>query len=311
MKRLFLIALLVACERSGSGPKGSGALAPEDKQLFALLPANSTGVFGGNYMKLQQFMTTTLGKTTAAILDKVGPGMIEWSKCFTEKPIRLAGSGNVVGKGFEMRMVFTGLTIDGIGACAARAKFKSTVDPDGKFIAVELPPPTGSQGYLQTSTGALYNRQMMVISAAPTVIPTTRADLETDLKAAAANSVVQDDKLVTLIGKADRGKTMWFVASGANTPIADKLGEMIATADLEKGLALDLWVQLLNSGDADKLEEGIGEMKKMSAALPGSLKTAVESIKFAHKGDRVHLSIELDDEQLADVMQQASLLSQH
>lgn len=317
MKRLISIIAIVAwtvvwaaCERSGS-PKGSGALPPEDKALFDLLPANSTGVFGGNYMKLQQFMSTTFGKTSAAILDKLGPGMLEWSKCFTEQPIRVAGSGNVVGKGFELRMVFTGRTIEEIGTCAARAHLGAKVDPDGQFIAVELPPPTGSQGYLRTATGAVYNRQMMEISAAPTVIPTTRADLENDLKTAAARPVTSDDKLLALIGKADRSKTLWFVASGTNTPIADKMGEVIATADLTKGLALDLTVQLLDPALIEKLDDGIVEMKKMSGSLPASLRSAVESIRFDHRGDRAHMAIQLDDKQLADVMQQASLLSGH
>ncbi|HEY0255459.1 MAG TPA: hypothetical protein VGC41_28215 [Kofleriaceae bacterium] len=312
MKRLFsiigLALVLVACERSGAEPKGSGALSPEDKQLFALLPAGSTAVFGGNYMKLQQFMSSTLGKSTAAMMEKVGPGLQEWTNCFTEKPVRLAGSGNVAGKGFEMRMVFSGYSIEQIGKCAARANMKATVDPDGKFIAVDLPPPTNTTGYLLTSTGAIYTRQQMIISAAPTVTPASRSDLENDLKTAVAKNVIADDRLLALIGKADRTKTVWFVGTGANTPIADKLGELVATLDLTNGLAMDLSFQLLDPSLVTKFDEGITEMKKMSGSLPPSLKNAIESIAFSHSGDRVRLAMKLDDKQLADVIQQASML---
>ena len=71
MKRLSLISIacllagLAACEKDGGTPKGSGELSSTDKDLFKFLPRGETAVFGGNYMKLQKFMTSQLGKATA------------------------------------------------------------------------------------------------------------------------------------------------------------------------------------------------------------------------------------------------------
>jgi hypothetical protein len=304
---LVLLAVAASCEKDVT-PKGSGDLAAEDKELFKYLPAGATAVFGGNYMKLQQFMTTTLGKTMAGAMEKYGPGMKEWMKCFTDlQGLRLAGSANVAGKGLELRMIFTGMKVEDVAKCATAASYATTTDPDGKFITVELPAPAGKQGYLVAPNGALYMRQSMVISAAPTVTAASRADLEADLKAAGATNVMGDSKLQGLIAKTDRSKTMWFAGSGAGTPIANKLGELFGSFDLANGFAADVTFQLLDSNDVDKIDSGVKEMKKMADQLPGSMKEAVQSLQFDHKGDHVRFAVKLDDKQLADLMKQASM----
>ncbi|MEO6777185.1 MAG: hypothetical protein ABI467_29930 [Kofleriaceae bacterium] len=304
---LLACAACEACEKDVT-PKGSGALAAQDQQLFEYLPAGATAVFGGNYMKLQQFMTTTLGKTMASTMDKYGPGMKEWMKCFTDlQGLRLAGSANVAGKGLELRMIFTGMKVADVAKCATAASYATTIDPDGKFIAVELPAPAGKQGYLVAPNGALYMRQSMVISAAPTVTAASRADLEADLQAAKASNVMGDAKLQGLIAKTDRTKTMWFAGTGAGTPIANKLGELFGSFDLSNGFSADVSFQLLDGEDVDKLDSGVKEMKKMAAQLPGSMKDAVQSLQFDRKGDRVRFAVKLDDKQLGDLMKQASM----
>lgn len=305
---VFLMLAFAACEKADKGPKGSGDLAAEDKELFKYLPSGATAVFGGNYMKLQEFMTSTLGKATASMMEKYGPGMTEWMKCFTDlKGLRLAGSANVAGKGLELRMIFTGMKVEDIARCAGKASYKTTTDPDGKYISVELPAPAGTSGYLVAPNGALYMRQSMIISAAPTVTPSTRADLEADLKAATASNALGDAKTQALIAKADRTKTMWFAGSGTGTTVADKLGELWGSFDMANGFGMDVTFQLLSGDDMDKLEKGIGEIKKMADQLPGSMKDAVQSLQFNRTGDHAHLAVHLDDKQLADLIKQAGM----
>lgn len=305
---MVLALALTACEKAGSNPKGSGELSQQDKDLFKFLPAGSSAVFGGNYMKLQKFMTSTLGKTAVEAVEKMGPGMADWSACFTElKDLKLAGSANVKGKGLDLRMIFTGMKIGDVAKCADRAKFKYTIDPDNKFINVTVPPPANEQGYLLAANGALYMRQSMEISAAPVVNPTSRADLEADLKAAASANVLSDTKMQALIAKADRTRTIWFAGSGAGTPAADKLGELFGGFDLDNGFSIDVTFQLVDPALADKLDDGVKELKKMSDQLPANMKAAVESLKFNRSGDHVHFALKLDDKQLADLMKQASM----
>ena len=305
---MFLVLALAACEKAGSSSKGSGELSQQDKDLFKFLPAGSTAVFGGNYMKLQKFMTSTLGKTTAEAMEKMGPGMTEWAGCFTElKDLKLAGSANVKGKGLDLRMIFTGMKIADVAKCADRAKYKYTIDPDSKFISVTVPPPANEQGYVVAASGALYMRQSMEISAVPVITPTSRVDLEGDLKAAASANVLSDTKMLALIAKADRSRTIWFAGSGAGTPAADMLGELFGGFDLDNGFSIDVTFQLVDPALADKLEDGVKEIKKMSDQLPGNMKDAIESLKFNRSGDHVHFALKLDDKQLADLMKQASM----
>ena len=307
MSIMFCVGALAACEKAGSS-KGSGELSAQDKDLFKFLPAGSTAVFGGNYMKLQKFMTSTLGKSTAEAMEKLGPGMTEWAGCFTElKDLRLAGSANVKGKGLDLRMIFTGMKIEDVAKCADKAKFKYTIDPDNKFISVTVPPPANEQGYVVAANGALYMRQSMEISAAPVISPTSRADLEGDLKAAASSNVLSDTKMQALIAKADRTRTIWFAGSGGGTQVADKLGDLFGGFDLDNGFAIDVTFDLLDSALADKLEDGVKEVKNMSDQLPGNMKDAINSLKFTRSDKRMHFALKLDDKQLSDLMKQASM----
>ena len=150
----LLLAGLAACEKD-SAPEGSGELSSTDKDLFKFLPQGETAVFGGNYMKLQKFMTSQLGKATADAMEKFGPGMTKWMECFVSmRDLKLGGSANVQGKNVQLRMAFTGMGVKDVKQCADQAGFKTNLDADGKYISIELPPPSGTQGYLVLSNGA-------------------------------------------------------------------------------------------------------------------------------------------------------------
>ena len=213
MKRRSLISIMSSScavwrpARKRLRPKGSGDLAAEDKELFKYLPSGSTAVFGGNYMKLPAVHDVDARQDDGrARWRSTGPGMTEWIKCFTElKASRLAGSANVAGKGLELRMIFTGMKVEDVAKCATRASYTTTIDPDDKFITVELPPPAGKQGYLVAPNGALYMRQSMVISAAPDDHRRRRARISKPIsRPRAASNVLGDTKMQALIAKTDR-----------------------------------------------------------------------------------------------------------
>jgi hypothetical protein len=314
MKRLpivsiafLLLAGLAACEKDGA-PKGSGELSSSDKDLFKFLPQGETAVFGGNYMKLQKFMTSQLGKATAEAMEKFGPGMTKWMECFIEmRDLKLGGSANVQGKNVLLRMVFTGMGIKDVQKCADQAGFKTSVDADGKYMSIDLPPPAGTQGYLVLPNGALYTRQSMVVSAMPVVTPGARSDLESDIAAATKASALDDAKMQAIVTKADRTKTVWFAGTGTGTVISDKLGELWGSLDISSGISADVTFQLTDSAVLTKLEDGVKEMRKMSDQLPGDLKDIVESLQFSRKGDHVRFAIKISESQLASIVKQAGM----
>ncbi len=310
---LFLVLALAACEKDGAAPKGSGELGADDKALFSLLPSGANAVFGGNYMKLQDFMSSTLGKSTEQLMEKYGPGMGEWTKCFVQmKDLRIAGAANITGtKGLDLRMVWTGMKLDDVAKCAARGNFKATLAEDGKFLSVDLPAPSGTQGYLVTPTGPLYVRQQMIISAAPVVTPSTREELEKDLANAKTANVIGDSKMMALIGKADRTKTVWFAGSGAGTSAAAKVGEVFGSFDMNDGIGVDVTAQILDDAMLGKIEDGVAELKKMADSLPGSMKEVVSQLKFTRKGDLARFAIKVDNKQLADLIKQAGMFGVH
>jgi hypothetical protein len=303
----LLLAGLAACEKD-SAPEGSGELSSTDKDLFKFLPQGETAVFGGNYMKLQKFMTSQLGKATAEAMEKFGPGMTKWMECFVSmRDLKLGGSANVQGKNVQLRMAFTGMGVKDVKQCADQAGFKTNLDADGKYISIELPPPSGTQGYLVLSNGALYTRQSMIISAVPVVTPGARTELESDIAAATKASALDDAKMQALVAKADRTKTVWFAGTGAGTSISDKLGELWGSFDISSGIAADISFQLTDDTLLTKFEDGVKEMKKMSDQLPGDLKDIVESLQFSRKGDHVRLAIKISESQLAGIVRQAGM----
>lgn len=306
---LFTALATTACEKS-SEPKGSGALAAADLELFKSLPGSSNLVFGGNYMKLQDFATNSaLGKLASNSLEAQGPGMKAWIKCFVDrKDMQVAGAVAFTGgKGAELRMVMRGASIKDLEGCAKQASFPSTVAPDGKFLSVEIPSQLGKQeaGYLQLANGAIYTRQAFtLLDSTASVAQSTRTDLEADisgLKETAADSA----RLQGILAKVDRSKTLWFAGSADGTPIADKVGELYGSIEIQPGVAVDVSAELKDTTMVNELEEGIAMAKKQAGQLPADLKSVVEGIKFKRDGNRVRLAARVTDAQLESIIKQA------
>lgn len=303
-----LLASLSACEKSSPG-KGAPA---SEAALWKLLPASSTVVFGGNYLKLQRFMTdSALGKATRAMGTSVSAGMKDWIDCFVGiQGVDVVGAVSIGARGGDMRMVMTGVSPAQITTCAGKAGFKVSPAPDGKFLSVDVPSPAGthSQGYLQVAGGALYTRQGVALGGgAPAITPATRAELEADVAAAATASVTTNAALQALIAKADRSKTMWFAGSAAGTPIADKLGEVYGALDLDHGVAADVTAQVLDAQLASQAEQGIQQAKQSVDALPAEVRDVVRGLELSRAGDRLRLKLTITDAQLAGLLQRSGL----
>jgi hypothetical protein len=296
------VIAFAACGK-GSGPKGSGAVSQDELALFRELPGNNVALFGGNYVKMQNFMSSTLGKTLAATMknDKAEA----WMNCFASfKTMRVAGGVTTAGKDVTLRIVFTGLKPSDIADCAKKSDFQTTLDADGKFVSVDVA--TGAmmvnQGYLQLPTGGIYSRTIVSLGGIPTISSGSRADLEADVQASTKSTAADDTKLIALLAKADRSKTFWFAGNAAGTPIGDKIGEVYGSFDLDSGLALDVTVQVKDSKMVDKIEQGVSEAKKMADKMPGDLKSVIEGLEFSRDGDHVRFADKLTESQLTNLM---------
>jgi hypothetical protein len=225
--------------------------------------------------------------------------------CFDQlKDLRVAGALAYTGGQLVFRIVFSGMKPSNVADCAKQADFKSTLDPDGKFVSVDIAA-SGmqmTQGYLQLPSGDLYMRMGIELGLAPTVVAASRADLEADAAATGKSNAAGDDKLVALVSKVDKSKTFWFVGNAAGTPLASKVGELYGTFDLASGVAVDVTVQLANAADADKIEHGIQQAKSMADKLPPDLKSIITNLDFSRSGDHVHFVAKATAEQLQGLM---------
>ncbi len=304
---LGLVATLGGCEKAGA--KSSGPLAAEDLSLFHDLPGGNVALIGGNYMKMQDFMQSSLGQLTQRLMDKAtshAEGFAKWMKCFTEiKDLRIAG-GVALAKGVEARLVFKGMSVQQIDACAKRAGYERTLDPDGKYIAVKLPgvgSTTMEAGYLQLPDGALYSRQRFEIALVPTVAPAARGELEADVAGLAKASAADDKALLALAAKVDRTKTMWFTGSGANTPAASKVGDVYGSIDIDSGIKLDITVAFKDQALAKQIEDGLAQARKMSDRMPAEVRSLLDHVELHRDGGTVRFVANVTDTQLKALTQ--------
>jgi len=293
---------LAGCEKAKG--KSSGPLGADDIALLKDLPGGNVALIGGNYLKMQNFMQSALGQMAEDMMEKAtgdGKGMKEWMACFAEmKDLKIAG-GVAIASGMEMRLAFKGTTIEAVDACAKRAGYTHTLDPDKKYVEIEVPGPGGmtfSQGYLQLADGALYNRQNLALGLMPSIDPASREKLEADAAKTKTDNAAGDKQLVALAGKANRSQTFWFVGSGKGTPAADKVGDVYGSFDVDSGLAADVTVGFTDGKLAGQLEDGLSQAKKMAGSLPPDLKGILDEITLHRDGDSVRIVAKLSDSQL-------------
>jgi len=306
MQRLITcLAISCALATAGcdkGGPKGSGDVSQGELSLLKLVPGGNVALFGGNYIKMQHFMSSTMGKAiTAQMKDEKAEA---WMACFTQvKDLKIGGGLMVEGSKITMRIAFAGLKLGDVADCAKKAGFATTLDPDNKFVSIDITSAgmTMTQNYLQLPSGELYSRMTLEFGMPPRFSSGARPELESDV-AGGKPTAADDSKLLALAAKVDRSKTFWFAGSGANTPISSKLGELYGAFDLDSGLSCDLTVELLEPGTADKIADAIKEMKKSADKMPADLKDVIEGIDFSRDGNQVRFRVKLSEKQLTTLM---------
>lgn len=307
MRNVLLLALcstlaLAGCEKAKS--KSSGPLGDTDLALLKDLPGGNVALVGGNYMKMQNFMQSSLGQIADQMMEKAtgdSKGFKDWMQCFADmKQLTVAGGVAIQG-GFEMRLVFKGTTVEAVDACAKKAGFTHTLDADHKYVEIEVPGPGGAtiaQGYLQLADGAVYNRQNLALGLMPSVESATREGLEADAAKTKTSNATGDKQLVALAAKADRSQTFWFVGSGANTPAADKIGDVYGSFDIDSGIKADVTVGFTDKKLAGQLEDGLAQAKKMSDQLPPDMRSILDDLSLHRDGDSVRIVAKLSDAQI-------------
>lgn len=301
---------LAGCEKSKG--KSSGPLGDADLAMLKDLPGGNVALIGGNYMKMQNFMQSSLGAMAEDMMDKAGAGkgFKDWMACFAEqKDLQIAG-GLALEDGLEIRLAFKGMTIDQIDKCATRAGYTHTLDPDHKYIEIEVPgglAGTMAQGYLALPDGALYSRQRMQISLIPTVDAATRDDLEADMKSLATSNATNDKALLALAAKADRGQTLWFAGSGKGTIAADKVGDVYGAIDIDDGIKMDVMIGFTDKTMAKQLDDGLDQVKSMKGNLPADMRSIFDNISLHRDGADVRIVAKLTDAQIKSLSHMGAL----
>jgi hypothetical protein len=308
---VLLVSGVAGCEKDTRlSNKKSGALRAQEKSLLAHLPSGNVGLFGGNYLRLQDFFQKSAFSKLMGNMDQISPGMKTWTECFVgsdASKLRMMGAVAYAGDNLIMRFVMTGWSVADVQRCAQKAGFPVDVDADGKFVAIGLPTAMGPMrtGYLVLDDGAMLTRTAMAFPpTAMGVTPTTRADLEADMKLVSSGTAADDASLVAELAKIDRDRAMWFVADASSTPIGDKLGTMRGWIDIDGGLAMDVSFQLKDKGMADEISRGVPEMKQKADMLGKDVAAVVRSLKFDRDGERLRFAIKISDQQLEKLVDQ-------
>ncbi len=304
------VLALAACEKdSGLSSKTSGALRQDERTLLAHLPSGNVGLFGGNYLRIQDWMMSSAFARFMGGLDKLSPGMKTWTSCFVDtgkRSLTMLGGISYADDELVVRYVMKGFGVEDVKACAQKAGFPVDVDADGKYVAIGLPTAMGPirTGYLVLSDGALLTRSAMPMSLSPTALPATRADLEADVAAAARGTAADDAALVAELARVDRDRAVWFVADASATPIGDKLGAMRGWMDLGDGFSVDVSFQVKDTRIADEITRSVPEMKKQADMLGKDVGAVIRGIKFDRRGDRIRVALKVTDRQLERLMDQ-------
>lgn len=300
-----LFAVVMACALLGACEKAGDRKAPDDYALFKDLPGGNTLLVGGNYMKLQGFMDSTLGKMTEKMVATTGtdPAAYKaWSACFVDMPHMTMAGGIKLAGALELRFAFRGMTIADVGGCAGKAGYKTNVDADGKYIAVDVPGPGGQTmpaGYLALPDGTLLFDQQMRLGLAPTFVAGSRAQLDAVAGKLATDNATGDKHLLDLAAKADHHKTFWFAGTAANTPFADKVGDAYGAFDLrDGGMAVEATIAFTDGSLAAYFADSITKAKN-DAFMPPVIKSVIDAVKIERTDSTVHVAASLSADQLS------------
>jgi len=308
---LVLLCASVGCEKeSGLPSKTSGALRADERALLADLPEGNVALFGGNYLRLQDFFQNSAFAKLMGNLEEIQPGMKAWTQCFTStgaKSLTMLGGLTYGRNGLTMRYVMKGFGVEQVEACAKTANFATTVDPDRKYVAVEMASALGPMtvGYLVLADGALLTMQAMPLPPSTQLPPSTgRPDLEALVAEAARGNATADAGLVAELARIDRSRAIWFVGDAAGTPIADKVGLLRGWIDLDGGIAFDVSLQFTDPSVADQIAQALPEAKRQAGSLGGDVGAVVKALKFERKGDRLRFNLKISNRQLDAIMAQ-------
>ena len=286
-----VVMLASACEKAGDSTEiqGSGDLNATERALFAVLPAGSNMVFGGNYQKLMKYWETSpLKKLSESFLASAGQtdGMRDYMTCWVEQQnaTDLAGSIEVKSDTVGMTMVFRGVNEKILTTCAQRGGMKFARDPDGKYV--ELQGMSNGMGgtsnvgyYFVTPDTAFFAMDMPLGLGPGQPLPTlARAELEARIAKAKAAPAADDAGVRALIARADRSKPFWFSGSSEGTPLAGKVGAGHGWLDADaSSLTFAFSVELADTEAASRAVSGFNEAKKHVDQLPPDLKGAAEA----------------------------------
>jgi hypothetical protein len=302
-----LFAVVMACALLGACEKAGDHKAPDDYALFKDLPGGNTLLVGGNYMKLQGFMDSTLGKMTEKMMASTGtdPAAYKaWSACFIDMPHMTMAGGIKLAGALELRFAFRGMTIADVAGCAGKAGYPTKVDPDGKYVGVDVPGPGGQTmpaGYFALPDGTLLFDQQMRLGLAPTFVAGSRAQLEAIAGKLATDNATGDKHLLELAEKADHHKTFWFAGTAANTPFADKVGDAYGAFDMrDGGMAVDATIAFTDGSLAAYFADSITKAKQNDAFLPPVVKSVIDAVKIERTDGTVHVAASLTAKQLSE-----------
>jgi hypothetical protein len=285
------LALTGACEKAGESTaiEGSGELNETERALFAVLPARSNLVFGGNYQKLMKYWETsplkTLGESFLASAGQTD-GMRDYMTCWVEhqNATDLAGSLEVKSGSIGLTMVFRGVNEKILTTCGERGGMKFARDADGKYVELHgLSNGMGgttSVGYYFVTPDTAYFALDMPLALAPgQPLPTLgRAELEARIATAKAAPAANDPAVRALMAKADRSKPFWFSGSAAGTPLASAVGSGHGWLDADAdSLTLAFAAELRDAESATRAVSAFNQAKGQVGQLPPDLKSAAEA----------------------------------
>src|SRR3954470_14931796 len=90
------VCAVVGCEKAA--PSSSGPLGPEDIALLHDLPGGNAALFGGNYLRRQEFTNAALGGCAERVVGSGGDlaAFHTWANCFLDSgAMRIVGGASL------------------------------------------------------------------------------------------------------------------------------------------------------------------------------------------------------------------------